>query len=79
MLRYVGELDVVNEKLEVKLVAEERNTAIGQLQGADSVFEIYTESYGDLPMVIRGAGAGKEVTARGVLTDIIKLSAVLSN
>ena len=79
VLRYVGELDVVNEKLEVKLVAEERNTAIGQLQGADSVFEIYTESYGDLPMVIRGAGAGKEVTARGVLTDIIKLSAVLSN
>lgn len=78
VLRYVGELDLISEKLEVKLINEDKNSAIGQLQGADSVFEIYTESYGDLPLVIRGAGAGKEVTARGVLSDIIKLSANLS-
>lgn len=78
VLRYVGELDLEAEKLEVKLVNEDKTSAIGQLQGADSVFEIYTESYGDLPLVIRGAGAGKEVTARGVLSDILKLSANLN-
>lgn len=78
VLRYVGELDLETEKLDVKLINEDKSSAIGQLQGADSVFEIYTESYGDLPLVIRGAGAGKEVTARGVLSDIIKLSAVLN-
>tara|TARA_R110002073_G_scaffold148335_3_gene301424 strand:- start:22637 stop:23740 length:1104 start_codon:yes stop_codon:yes gene_type:complete len=78
VLRYVGELDVVNKTLEVKLISEEKNSAIGQLKGADSVFEIFTESYGNNPLVIQGAGAGKQVTARGVLSDVIKLSSKLN-
>jgi len=74
VLRYVGELDVKNKKLEVKLISEEKSSALGQLKGADSVFEIFTESYGEYPLVIQGAGAGKQVTARGLLSDVIKLS-----
>lgn len=74
VLRYVGELDVVNQTLEVKLVSEKKQSAIGQLRGADSIFEIFTESYGENPLVIQGAGAGKAVTARGLLSDVIKLS-----
>ena len=74
VLRYVGELDVAKKTLQVKLISEERNSALGQLKGADSVFEIFTESYGKQPLVIQGAGAGKVVTARGVLSDVIKLS-----
>ena len=74
VLRYVGELDIASEKLEVKLISENTNSTLGQLKGADSVFEIYSKSYGKNPLVIQGAGAGKEVTARGVLSDIIKLS-----
>ena len=77
VLRYVGELDVTNETLEVKLISEDQESAIGQLKGADSVFEIYSESYNDSPLVIKGAGAGKEVTARGLFSDIIKLSSRL--
>jgi aspartokinase/homoserine dehydrogenase 1 len=34
--------------------------------------EIYTESYGDNPIVIQGAGA--EVTARGVFGDLLRIS-----
>lgn len=78
VLRYVGELDVVKNTLEVKLVSEEKNSAIGQLKGADSVFEIYSESYQDYPLVIQGAGAGKSVTARGLFSDIVKLSSSLN-
>ncbi|OUS00432.1 aspartate kinase [Flavobacteriales bacterium 33_180_T64] len=74
VLRYVGELDVANETLEVKLISEDKNSVLGQLKGADSIFEIFTKSYGEQPLVIQGAGAGKEVTARGLLSDIIKLS-----
>ncbi|MBV1923121.1 MAG: aspartate kinase, partial [Flavobacteriaceae bacterium] len=74
VLRYVGELNVSSETLEVKLISENKKTSLGQLKGADSVIEIYSESYGDLPLVIQGAGAGKEVTARGVFSDILKLS-----
>jgi aspartokinase/homoserine dehydrogenase 1 len=36
---------------------------LGGLKGSDSFFEIYTESYGDRPIVIQGAGAGSAVTA----------------
>ena len=74
VLRYIGELDVSNNSLQVKLISEEKNSALGQLKGADSVFEIFTESYGNQPLVIQGAGAGKQVTARGVLSDVIKIS-----
>ena len=74
VLRYVGELDVVKQTLEVKLITEQKQSPIGQLKGADSIFEIFTESYGEKPFVIQGAGAGKAVTARGLFSDIIKLS-----
>ena len=74
VLRYVGELDVEKETLEVKLISEENTSTLGQLKGSDSIFEIFTDSYGDEPLLIQGAGAGKEVTARGLLSDIIKIS-----
>lgn len=78
VLRYVGELsgDLQQDKgnLEVKLVSVPESSALGQLQGSDSIFEIYTESYGERPIVIQGAGAGASVTARGVFGDILRLA-----
>ncbi len=78
VLRYIGELsgDLQNDKgnLEVKLVSVPKETALGGLKGSDSFFEIYTESYGDRPIVIQGAGAGSAVTARGVFGDLLRLS-----
>ena len=78
VLRYVGDLhgDLSKDKgeLDVKLVSVPINSALGQLKGSDSIFEIYTESYGENPIVIMGAGAGAAVTARGVFGDILRLS-----
>lgn len=78
VLRYVGELsgDLQQSKgiLETKLIKVAKNSALGQLSGSDSIFEIYTESYGDNPIVIQGAGAGAQVTARGVFGDILRLA-----
>lgn len=74
VLRYVGEIEVGKASLEAKLISEPKNTTLGQIKGADNIFEIYTESYGDQPLVIQGAGAGAAVTARGVVSDVLKLS-----
>ncbi len=79
VLRYVGDLhgDLSKEdgaKLDVQLVSVPKNSVLGQLKGSDSLFEIYTENYGASPIVIQGAGAGAEVTARGVFGDILRLS-----
>jgi aspartokinase/homoserine dehydrogenase 1 len=78
VLRYIGDLhgDLQQEKgeLDVQLISVPASSALGQLKGSDSIFEIYTESYGEHPIVIMGAGAGAEVTARGVFGDILRLS-----
>ena len=78
VLRYIGDLsgDLQQDKgnLEVSLVSVPAESSLGQVKGADSIFEIYTESYGDRPIIIQGAGAGAAVTARGVFGDILKLS-----
>ena len=78
VLRYIGELsgDLSKFKgnLKVQLVSVPRNSSLGQIDGSDSIFEIYTESYADRPLVIQGAGAGANVTARGVFGDILRLS-----
>ena len=37
------------------------------IKGSDSILKFATESYGERPIVIQGAGAGASVTARGVL------------
>jgi aspartokinase/homoserine dehydrogenase 1 len=78
VLRYVGELSgdlsQTRGNLEVKLVSVPQKSSLGQVQGSDSIFEIYTESYGERPLVIQGAGAGAKVTARGVFGDILRLT-----
>ncbi|MGK0413701.1 MAG: aspartokinase/homoserine dehydrogenase 1, partial [Polaribacter sp.] len=78
VLRYIGELsgDLSKNKgnLEVKLVSIPKTTPLGALKGSDAIFEIYTESYGAQPIVIQGAGAGANVTARGVFGDILRLA-----
>lgn len=78
VLRYIGDLhgDLSQSdgaKLDVKLVSVPKDSTFGLLSGSDSLFEIYTENYQKHPIVIQGAGAGAEVTARGVLGDILRL------
>ena len=81
VLRYVGELSgdlqQSKAKLDVKLVSVPASSPLGQVKGSDSIFEIFTESYGDHPLVIQGAGAGAKVTARGVLGDVLRLAETL--
>lgn len=74
VLRYIGELDVESKKLEVKLVSEPINSTIGQLKGTDNVIEIYTKSNGVNPIIIQSSGAKKQMVARTVLNDILKIS-----
>ena len=83
VLRYVGDLhgDLSKEDgavLDVQLTQVPKNSMLGQLKGSDSLFEIYTESYGAHPIIIQGAGAGATVTARGVFGDVLRLSSAIN-
>ena len=44
------------------------------LYGKDNVVLFFTDRYKEQPMVVKGAGAGAEVTASGVFADIIRAS-----
>ncbi len=79
VLRYIGEFDVEKNTLEVKLVSEPVTSAIGQLKGSDSIFEIYTQSYAKKPIVIQSAAASRQAIARGVISDILKIAEKIKN
>ncbi|MFT4203680.1 MAG: hypothetical protein QM610_07155, partial [Chitinophagaceae bacterium] len=42
------------------------------LYGKDNIVLFYTMRYPDQPLVVKGAGAGADVTASGVFADLIK-------
>lgn len=77
VLRYTGEVvwDDKTEQASLRagLKAVPQDSTLGRLKNADNCYEIYTESYGSLPIIIQGAGAGPEVTARGVFGDVLRL------
>lgn len=70
-LRYQAILE--NGKASVKLGTVESSHPFYSLSGSDNIILLTTERYHDRPMVIRGPGAGAEVTAAGVFADIIRI------
>lgn len=44
------------------------------LEGKDNIVLFYTNRYKEQPLVIKGAGAGAEVTASGIFADLLRLS-----
>ena len=48
------------------------------LSGSDNMIVLTTERYKERPLVVRGPGAGAEVTAAGVFAEIIKIGNYLS-
>lgn len=77
VLRYTGEVDCEKNTLVVSLIRVPKDSSLGGIKGADSIFEIFTEGYGDQPMVIQGAGAGGSVTARGVYSDLVRIGSTV--
>lgn len=72
VLRYTGYLE--NGKITVGMQSVPVKSALGTLTGTDNLLSLRTERYALSPLVIQGPGAGREVTASGVLADIQKVS-----
>jgi len=62
-----------NGKAVVKLGSVSSSHPFYSLAGSDNIILLTTERYHDRPMVIRGPGAGAEVTAAGVFADVIRI------
>jgi len=72
VLRYVA--DISPERTVVGLQAVDATSPIGSLRGPDNILVFHTNRYDEFPLVIRGPGAGAEVTAAGVLADVLKIA-----
>jgi aspartokinase/homoserine dehydrogenase 1 len=71
-LRYIAVLDNTGVKTQLAGVGQQH--PFYSLSGSDNIILITTERYNERPMVIRGPGAGAEVTAAGVFADIIRIA-----
>ena len=70
-LRFMASLE--NGKAKVGLNALDSGHPFYSLKGSDNMILLTTERYHDFPMIIRGPGAGADVTAAGVFADVIRL------
>ncbi|GLH73636.1 bifunctional aspartate kinase/homoserine dehydrogenase I [Geothrix limicola] len=70
-LRYVGSLS--DSGCRVGLLPVDADHPFIAIKGGENALALLTERYQPHPMVIRGYGAGAEVTAAGVLADILRL------
>jgi homoserine dehydrogenase len=72
ILRYVAR--VGPEGGTVGLVAVDRDGPLGVLRGPANYIALHTRRYNNVSLALSGPGAGPEVTAAGVLGDIIRLA-----
>lgn len=74
VLQYVGRLSTDGIDVGVRRVSED--DAFGRLEGQNNLFEIQTDRYLQSPLTIQGPGAGPEVTAAGVLADVLQVARI---
>jgi aspartokinase/homoserine dehydrogenase 1 len=70
ILKFVAQFD--NGKASVGLQHIDPQHNLYHLYGKDNIVLFYTDRYKDQPLVVKGAGAGAEVTASGVFADIMR-------
>ena len=74
VLRYVGEINLENNKLSTQLISVPTNSNLGQLKNKETLVEIYTETNGTNPYVITSVSTDTNTVARTVIKDIIRIS-----
>jgi aspartokinase/homoserine dehydrogenase 1 len=71
-LKYVAEFSKGKAKVGLREIPEDH--PFYNLKGKDNIVMFFTERYPEQPLIIKGAGAGADVTASGLFADIIKIA-----
>lgn len=70
VLRYVG---VIEEgRCQVRIAAVDGNDPLYKVKNGENALVFYSRYYQPLPLVLRGYGAGNDVTAAGVFADLLR-------
>ena len=71
-LKYVANYE--NGLASVGLNEIEKDHDFYNIEGSDNIILFYTDRYNERPLIVKGAGAGAEVTASGIFADLIRIS-----
>ena len=71
-IKYVAEY--INGKASVGIKNIPKDHDFYNLEGSDNIVLFYTDRYKKQPLIVKGAGAGADVTAAGIFADIIRTS-----
>lgn len=71
-LKYVANYE--NGLASVGLNEIEKYHDFYNIEGSDNIILFYTDRYNERPLIVKGAGAGAEVTASGIFADLIRIS-----
>ena len=77
VLRYVADIDLSAARAQVRLQSYPRDHPFAGLRLTDNIVQFVTRRYRDNPLIVRGPGAGPDVTAAGVFADLLRLSSML--
>ncbi|MFD1819102.1 aspartate kinase [Pseudarcicella hirudinis] len=75
VLRFIATLE--DNKINIGVRSINNRHPFYMMDGADNVISFTTKRYSDRPLVIKGPGAGAEVTASGVFADIVAIGSYL--
>jgi aspartokinase/homoserine dehydrogenase 2 len=80
-IRFVARFANENGQVSAKVSLEElkHNDAFAQLTPCDNIFKIKSEWYQDNALIIRGPGAGRDVTAGGIHADLVTICQQLNH
>jgi aspartokinase/homoserine dehydrogenase 1 len=67
----VATFENVNANVGLQQIAPEH--PFYNLEGSDNIVLFFTDRYPINPLIIKGAGAGADVTASGIFADIIRI------
>ncbi|MBC7744795.1 MAG: bifunctional aspartate kinase/homoserine dehydrogenase I [Flavobacterium sp.] len=73
VLRYIGKME--DGEVSVSLQTVDEKHPFYMLSGSDNIISFTTDRYCERPMVVKGPGAGAEVTAGGVFADLVNVGA----
>ena len=70
VLRYIGQIE--DGKCKVSIAAVPESDPLNKVKDGENALAFYSRYYQPIPMVLRGYGAGSEVTAAGVFADVLR-------
>ncbi|OEF22613.1 bifunctional aspartate kinase/homoserine dehydrogenase I [Vibrio rumoiensis] len=70
VLRYVGSIE--DGQCRVKMISVDDNDPMYKIKDGENALAFYSRYYQPIPLVLRGYGAGTQVTAAGVFSDVMR-------